>query len=139
MVSGECERPQASRYRGNIADAHLLYSEERHSRSLSRRRIQQSLSHSPRCPNASSARGEDNDAHSYWGMRPLPSCRIESIDTTRCISVARIRRVQATSPDPRRHSRQKPNHHCKVRSLYRSLCGCLPSGQFIKTCASRLY
>ena len=63
---------------------------------------------------------------------PRILCRVY-IDDARCIPVAWVRRiqVQATSPDPRRDIGQKPNHHCKVCRSHRSLCGCLPSGQFV--------
>jgi hypothetical protein len=47
------------------------------------------------------------------------------------MSVAWVQRIQATSPDPRRDTGQKPNHDWKVRTSYRSLYGGLPSGQFV--------
>ncbi len=47
-------------------------------------------------------------------------------DDARCISVAWVPRIQAASPDPRRNTYQKSDHHCKVCPSYRSLCGGVP-------------
>ena len=61
------------------------------------------------------------------------------IDDTWCVSVAWLQRIQATNPDPRRDTSQKPNHYCQVCSSCGTLCGGLPSGQFAVTCATGLY
>ena len=76
--------------------------------------------------------GGRTTTHIRIGVSSRGSTSVESTyDDARCISVAWIQPIQAPSPDQRRDTCQKSNHRCKVCSSSRSLCGCLPSGQFL--------
>ena len=83
--------------------------------------------------------GGKTTTHIRIGVRGCWPGVVVFIDDTRWISVAWLQRIQATSPDPRRDTSQKPNHYCQVCPSCGSLCGGLPSGQFGVTSGTGLY